>query len=233
MKQAGNALFLILIAVALFAALSYAVTQSGRGGGSIDREAAQLEIARIDNFHANVRSYVQRMMLLSGYAADEIDLQGTDSAGNPIWIRNNSNPTTTANTNCIVDECRIFRNIPALIVDSQFIGPVGGAASAYVPGHAGAKAIRIDGVGTSARDVVISYGRVGDALCTQFNQTRGITGIPVDDAEDSDNIEGAFTFDDNGAYGFGNDDAALSGQTAFCTEVSNGENDLILVIIER
>ena len=65
-SSSGNALFLILIAVALFAALSYAVTQSGRGGGSIDREQASINAAIIMQYAGTVERAIQRMKLLNG-----------------------------------------------------------------------------------------------------------------------------------------------------------------------
>ena len=63
-------LFLILIAVALFAALSYAVTNSGRGGGGTDREQAEIMAAQMMQFISSLQTAKQRYEILG--SADQL-----------------------------------------------------------------------------------------------------------------------------------------------------------------
>ena len=63
-NEEGNVLFLILIAVALFAALSYAVTQSTRSGSrDTDREQSLISSAQITQYPASVRTAILRMVI--------------------------------------------------------------------------------------------------------------------------------------------------------------------------
>ena len=62
-NQKGNVLFLILIAVALFAALSYAVTQSSRSGGDAGRETNILNSAQLTQYPNQVRTAIVRMVI--------------------------------------------------------------------------------------------------------------------------------------------------------------------------
>jgi hypothetical protein len=62
--EKGNVLFLILIAVALFAALSYAVTQSSRsGGGDANNETNLINSAQITQYPSSIRTAIIRMMV--------------------------------------------------------------------------------------------------------------------------------------------------------------------------
>ena len=62
--ERGNVLFLILIAVALFAALSYAVTQSTRSGsGDASGETNLINSAQLAQYPAGVRTSIVRMII--------------------------------------------------------------------------------------------------------------------------------------------------------------------------
>lgn len=69
----GNVLFLILIAVALFAALSYAVTQSSRsGGGDATSEASLVSSAQITQYPASVRTSIIRQLVSKNVAVNTL-----------------------------------------------------------------------------------------------------------------------------------------------------------------
>lgn len=69
-NQSGNALFLILIAVILFAALSYAITQSNRSGGDASHESNLVAAATVTQYADSIHSGGIRMMLQGWGAAD-------------------------------------------------------------------------------------------------------------------------------------------------------------------
>lgn len=71
--ERGNVLFLILIAVALFATLSYAVIQSTRSGGvGTSKETSTVDVAQILTVSNSYRTTVQRMMVGQGMDGGDI-----------------------------------------------------------------------------------------------------------------------------------------------------------------
>lgn len=95
----GTALFLILMTVALFAALSYAVTQSGRGAGGISKEQLDLGLAEALSYMEQVGQAVDRMILTGRCTQYTIRFWHPDriNAGNPSHYGDGSNP-----------ECQVF-----------------------------------------------------------------------------------------------------------------------------
>lgn len=71
--ERGNVLFLILIAVALFAALSYAVTQSSRsGGGDAAGETNLVNSSTLTQYPAGLRTAIVRMIVSNGVTVDTL-----------------------------------------------------------------------------------------------------------------------------------------------------------------
>jgi hypothetical protein len=59
-------LFFILIAVALFAALAFVMTQNGRGTSTLSAEQARLTASEIVEYGSSLRPIVDRMILMNG-----------------------------------------------------------------------------------------------------------------------------------------------------------------------
>lgn len=80
--ERGNVLFLILIAVALFAALSYAVTQSTRSGsGDASSETSLISSAQLTQYPAGIRTAIVRM-IIGGVQVEDLHFNPPSDFGN-------------------------------------------------------------------------------------------------------------------------------------------------------
>lgn len=80
--QRGNILFLILLAVALFAALNYAVTSSMQGGGKdASSENAEAAAAELLNFATLLESTINRLRLTNGCQLSQLNFDNLFAPG--------------------------------------------------------------------------------------------------------------------------------------------------------
>lgn len=96
-KQSGNVLFLILIAVVLFAALSYAVTQSSRGGGNVNSENVAIAAAQIVQYIASVENGLTRVRVVNGCDIANVSFEHAN------WSHTNYEHSPVTD-----DKCKIF-----------------------------------------------------------------------------------------------------------------------------
>lgn len=227
----GNILFLILLAVVLFATLAYAVTSSIRGGGK-DASGERMDtIASQIIQNANLmENTIQRAMLVDG-----IPEYGFDFSGGVLSGINNP---TAPNSLCQKDACKLFSgggekiSLPSL--PSSVVGSSIPAFSVYM--------IRGLEVGSPADDVVATYRFLNASLCVAINRVLNSRVDPASAIESwgwapdagSARLSGSLTALPTGYATIGNEYAAVRGQHSFCFRHSSGdEYNFLHVLIAR
>lgn len=184
MNQSGNVLFLILIAVALFAALSYAVTSSTRtNGSSASSESAMSYASTIIQYTTSVRSAIQRMKLSNDCTDYNLNF------ANSIYKRNNGNALNPVNPSSpATGRCDVFGAngggiaplaLPYAALDSGNANFKGGTF--YKPGHGEVLVIQFKGIGTdgaagsdASNDLSFAFQFISKDVCSALNKLLGI-----------------------------------------------------------
>lgn len=183
-NNSGNVLFLILIAVALFAALSYAITSSTRSGSlQPSKEKAQASAAALFQYGSLLKQTVLRLKMRGNCTDNLLDF------GNLIYKKdggtyvNLTNSGSPSNKSCSLFDMNGGQLAPVIPSSDALIKD-----SPSLVGQGAFRAVQIKGVGTdstsgaeSAVDVVFWIPGINLETCLAVNDMQNVSnpsGIP-------------------------------------------------------
>ena len=209
-SQSGNVLFYILIAVALLAALSYAVSQNNRGGGAgLSKERARLYATEVIDTAGSIATGVSQLRL-RGVQPDDLCFDHT-SWGNA----NYANPSCSDPQTNLYDLQGAGLNwaeAPREAMDEK-------ATPDYLWHFY--RDNEIEGVGTTtgtdtSADLILLVDELSLEVCQQINGLLGVTDAdatpPTDTGYGTGYFAGIFT---NSAI-IGDEDPILANKNAAC-----------------
>lgn len=178
-KQTGNVLFLILIAVALFAALSYAVTSTTNyaGIGKVDEETARVQVAEIFSFYTNVRMGILRIVA-SGIDPTNINFEKFDTTEYGVFSPNGGGIT--------------YYNPPNDLNVSEwgFASTLHATAGIYVTDIASNADI-------TGRDIIGGLTGISLELCEAINKELGLPSPPATNSATASPFAASYSIGNN------------------------------------
>ncbi|HOO50774.1 MAG TPA: hypothetical protein PLK94_05720 [Alphaproteobacteria bacterium] len=154
-SQRGSGLFIILVAVVLFAALTYAISNSSDGSKNLSQEKVRLYASEILDTGNRYAETIARMKL-QGIAEDEISF---------LYNGNYSNAA------CLTDACKVFAfDGGGLEWDTPPIGSNNGEEWFFTGD------VAIQDIGTSAADLLAILPVVNEDVCHRINVLIDIEG---------------------------------------------------------
>mgnify|MGYP006978786983 CR=1 FL=1 len=178
MAQRGNILFLILLAIILFVALSYAVNSGMRGGGNnASAEQAQSVAAELVQYASLLENTVSRLRLTNGCSDTQISAQNGIETGY-------TNPNAPADKRCHIFDAAgggmAWKNPKTEWLDAYFSSSPWGTTWLYGQSiiH---RSTAIKGVGThnsvndlGIADLTYEVPFITDAVCKAVNKEAGL-----------------------------------------------------------
>lgn len=228
--QRGNILFLILLAIVLFAALSYAVTggMAVKEDQRISSEKAESAVATIHNYFSLMENTVQRLRMSNGCKDNQIAFANTVVSGYNGY-----------------GGCGVFTagegGMAWQTPDPSWLAPATGSEDVtygqyFIPYGV----VCIQGMGTGVcsgssaqdKDLVIGLSYVSDKVCSAYNAKLGIT-IPDNPSNCFPLSSGPNKF--NGAYQVAGQMTcpATAGMSTACVPKGNRGNMIYYVLWAR
>lgn len=225
--ESGNVLFLILVAVILFAALSYAVTRSTQTNGNQVDEGTTISAAQIAQYPSGTRTAILRM-IIAGIPAESLKFNPPEDFG------------ALADT----DECVFHPAGGGAVYQMADHGVM--ASDLSGKWHFNAE-FEIEHIGlqvpsdAQGNDIVAFLPGIREGVCARLNREAGIQGaIPNLTAD----LSAQYTEDMDDQYAMpsgeaslglsaGNGSGGLSGQPFGCFRNNGGEYVYYHVLVER
>ena len=217
----GNVLFMILIAVGLFAALSYAVSSSFRGGtSSITDEQARIAAGELLRDMQSIKQGYDYLWNQRGCSLDDISFQSLNGDIGAVTFTDVGNDGE--------ETCEIFNalgggatypNNLASYQDSDSAGTALGKFTFLFSGYEPFAEYKVEGVGTDENDHMVILQAVNPAICKAVNKLLDYADFNADIIDAGSVI--------------GDDNTAFEGRTSGCrSQASGGPYDVFYVLQE-